>query len=85
MSLAQRAEEQGRNLENTASAMEQITATVLLNAENLSQGNELSAAAHKHANDGQAIVKKAIAAMDEINEDSKKIEEIINVIALLSG
>lgn len=80
MSLAQRAEEQGRNLENTASAMEQITATVLLNAENLRQGNQLSAEAHKHANDGQTIVKKAIAAMNEINEDSKKIEEIINVI-----
>jgi len=80
MSLAQRAEDQGRNLENTASAMEQITATVRLNAENLRQGNELSAAAHQHANDGQAIVKKAMEAMNEINEDSKKIVEIINVI-----
>ncbi len=80
MSLAQRAEEQGRNLENTAAAMEQITATVQLNAENLKQGNQLSAAAHQHANDGQAIVKRAVAAMHEINKDSKKIEEIINVI-----
>ncbi|RUM93735.1 MAG: hypothetical protein DSZ28_06875 [Thiothrix sp.] len=80
MSLAQRAEEQGRNLENTASAMKQITATVRLNAEKLQQGNQLSAEAHKHANDGQEIVKKAVSAMAEINEDSKKIEEIINVI-----
>jgi methyl-accepting chemotaxis protein len=80
ISLAQRAEEQGQNLESTASAMEQITATVRLNAENLQQGNELSATAHKHADNGQMIVKKAIVAMNEINEDSKKIEEIINVI-----
>ena len=80
MSLAQRAEEQGRNLETTASAMEQITATVRLNAESLQQGNQLSAAAHKHANEGQEIVKQAVVAMSEINEDSKKIEEIINVI-----
>ena len=80
MSLAQRAEEQGQNLENTASAMEQITATVRLNTENLQQGNQLSSAAHKHAGEGQEIVKKAVMAMNEINDDSKKIEEIINVI-----
>jgi methyl-accepting chemotaxis protein len=80
MSLAQRAEEQGRNLEQTAAAMEQITATVQLNAENLQEGNQLSANANQHAKDGQQIVKKAVSAMKEINDDSSKIVEIINVI-----
>ncbi len=79
-SLAQRAEEQATNLEKTAASMEQITATVKLTSENLQQGNQLSEDAKTIANDGQLIVGKAIEAMNEINEDSKKIADIINVI-----
>jgi methyl-accepting chemotaxis protein len=79
-SLAQRAEEQASNLERTAASMEQITATVRLTAENLQQGNQLSVEANKYANDGQVIVSKAVIAMNEINDDSKKIADIINVI-----
>ncbi|HFD86343.1 MAG TPA: methyl-accepting chemotaxis protein, partial [Gammaproteobacteria bacterium] len=35
---------------------------------------------HKYANDGQIIVGKAVNAMNDINNDSQKIADIINVI-----
>ena len=79
-SLSQRAEEQATNLEKTAASMEQITATVKLTSENLLQGTQLSEDAKTMANEGQQIVGKAVEAMNEINEDSKKIADIINVI-----
>jgi methyl-accepting chemotaxis protein len=79
-SLAKRAEDQAVNLEKTASSMEEITATVKLNAENLQNGNRLANDAQQHATSGKVIVSKAVAAMNEINEDSKKIAEIIKLI-----
>ena len=79
-SLAQRAEEQASNLEKTAASMEQITATVKLSSENQQQGKQLSEEANRMANEGQLIVGKAVEAMNEINDDSKKIADIINVI-----
>ncbi len=79
-SLAQRAEEQASNLEKTAASMEQITATVKLSSENQQQGKQLSDEANRMANEGQLIVGKAVEAMNEINDDSKKIADIINVI-----
>lgn len=79
-SLAQRAEEQASNLEKTAASMEEITATVKLSSENQQQGKKLSDEANKMAKEGQLIVGKAVEAMNEINDDSKKIADIINVI-----
>ncbi len=79
-SLAQRAEEQAANLEKTAASMEEITATVKLSSENQQQGKQLSDEANRMANEGKLIVGKAVEAMNEINDDSKKIADIINVI-----
>lgn len=79
-SLATRAEEQGRHLENAASDMTRITETVRQNASDASKGNMLANDAMEHATKGQSIVSKAVEAMNEINGDSKKIAEIINVI-----
>jgi methyl-accepting chemotaxis protein len=78
--LSQRTEEQSSSLEETATSMEQMTATVKQNAENAGQANQLAIAARGQAESGGAVVGKAVRAMAEINEASRKIADIIGVI-----
>jgi methyl-accepting chemotaxis protein len=78
--LSQRTEEQASSLEETASSMEQMTSTVKQNADNAGQANQLAVAARDQAEKGGAVVAKAVKAMSEINEASKKIADIIGVI-----
>ena len=78
--LSQRTEEQSSSLEETATSMEQMTATVKQNAENAGQANQLALAARGQAESGGTVVGKAVRAMAEINESSRKIADIIGVI-----
>jgi len=78
--LSQRTEEQAASLEETASSMEQMTSTVKQNADNAGQANQLATAARDQAEKGGSVVGKAVRAMTEINEASKKIADIISVI-----
>ncbi len=78
--LSQRTEEQASSLEETASSMEQMTSTVKQNADNAGQANQLAVAARDQAERGGSVVAKAINAMSEINDSSKKIADIIGVI-----
>jgi methyl-accepting chemotaxis protein len=78
--LSQRTEEQSSSLEETASSMEEMTSTVKQNADNAGQANQLATAARDQAEKGGAVVGKAVQAMTEINESSKKIADIISVI-----
>ncbi len=78
--LSQRTEAQAGSLEETASSMEEMTSTVKQNAENASQASTLAHAARSQAEKGGAVVAKAVTAMGEINEASKKIANIIGVI-----
>ncbi len=78
--LSQRTEEQASSLEETASSMEEMTSTVKQNADNAGQANQLATAARDQAEKGGAVVGKAVRAMTEINEASKKIADIISVI-----
>jgi methyl-accepting chemotaxis protein len=78
--LSQRTEEQSSSLEETATSMEQMTATVKQNAENAGQANQLAMAARGQAESGGTVVGKAVRAMAEINEASRKIADIIGVI-----
>jgi len=78
--LSQRAEEQASTLEETASSMEELTGTVKNNADNAQQANQLAAGARTTAEKGGEVVKEAVVAMDEINNSSSKIAEIIGVI-----
>jgi methyl-accepting chemotaxis protein len=80
MDLSQRTEQQACNLEETASSMEEMTATVKNNAENAVQANRLAAAARDQAERGGEVVGSAVAAMGQINAASKKIADIIGVI-----
>jgi methyl-accepting chemotaxis protein len=78
--LSQRTEEQASGLEETASSMEQMTSTVKQNADNASKASQLATAARDQADKGGTVVSKAIRAMTEINDSSKKIVDIIGVI-----
>ena len=78
--LSQRTQEQASNLEEVASSMEEMTSTVTQNTENAQQANQLAIAARKQADEGGAVVKNAISAMNEIDTSSKKISDIIGVI-----
>lgn len=78
--LSHRTESQASSLEETASAMEEITSTVVQNAENASEASKLSNDVMSKAANGGDVVKNAISAMSEINKSSKKIADIISVI-----
>jgi methyl-accepting chemotaxis protein len=78
--LNHRTQEQAAALEETASSMEEMTATVKQNADNARQANQLSANARSHADKGGAVVQRAVKAMEEINASSNKISDIIGVI-----
>jgi methyl-accepting chemotaxis protein len=78
--LSLRTEEQASSLEETASSMEQMTTTVKQNADNAAQANQLAIAARDQAEQGGAVVGKAVEAMSGINESAKKIADIIGVI-----
>jgi methyl-accepting chemotaxis protein len=78
--LSQRTEAQASSLEETASSMEEMTSTVKHNADNAHQANQLAVEAREHAAQGGAVVAKAVQAMAEINQSSRKIADIIGVI-----
>lgn len=78
--LSQRTQEQAASLEETASSIEEMTSTVKQNADNARQADQLAAAAREQAEKGGDVVGKAVRAMGEINNSSKKIADIIGVI-----
>jgi methyl-accepting chemotaxis protein len=78
--LSTRTEEQASSLEETASSMEEMTTTVKQNADNAAQANQLALAARDQAEEGVAVVGKAVSAMSGIDESAQKIADIIGVI-----
>ncbi|HEY5754520.1 MAG TPA: methyl-accepting chemotaxis protein [Steroidobacter sp.] len=78
--LSQRTQEQASALEETASSMEEMTATVKQNADNARQANQLASGARGQAERGGEVVSRAVGAMEEINNSSRKIADIISVI-----
>jgi len=78
--LSQRTESQASNLEETASSMEEMTSAVKQTSENSIHATELAVSASKQAAQGGEVVSRAVMAMDEINQASNKIADIIGVI-----
>jgi methyl-accepting chemotaxis protein len=60
--------------------MEQLTGTVMQSADSARQANQLASSAAEVAARGGAVVAQVVATMDEINNSSKKIADIIGVI-----
>jgi aerotaxis receptor len=78
--LSSRTEKAASSVQQTASAMTQMTATVRNNADTASQANTLSGSASVAAAKGGRAVSQVVNTMNEITHSSKKIADIISVI-----
>jgi len=80
LDLSSRTEQQAGSLEETASSMEELTATVRHNADNATQANRMAQTASQVAVRGGEIVGQVIDTMGAIDAASRKIVDIIGVI-----
>ena len=80
LDLSARTEGQASSLEETASAMEALTATVRQNADNARLADQLAQSASSVAADGGKVVGDVITTMEAISVASRKVVDIIGVI-----
>ena len=78
--LSRRTEQAASNVQETASSMAQMTATVKSNAETALQANTLAGNASDAAARGGKAVSQVVNTMNAITESSHKIADIISVI-----
>ncbi len=78
--LSARTQEQASALEQTASSMEELSATVHRNSDNATQADQLTRGASTIAARGGEVVGKVVETMQGITESSHKIADIIGVI-----
>ena len=78
--LSGRTESQASALEQTAASMEQLGATIRHNADSASQANQLAVGASRVAQQGGEVVSKVVHTMQDINNSSQRIADIIGVI-----
>ena len=78
--LNDRTVDQAHTLEETTSAMGELTRAVQQNADNTREANALTASASQVAVKGGAVVEQVVTTMGAIHASSKKIADIIGVI-----
>jgi methyl-accepting chemotaxis protein len=78
--LSHRTEQQAASLEETASSMHELTSTVQHNSENAKQASELADGATQTANKGVEVIDQVVNTMENINQSSLRIVDIISVI-----
>ena len=78
--LSARTEQTASSLQQTASSMEQLTGTVRQSADSARTANQLASSAADVAQRGGAVVSQVVSTMEDINNSSKKIADIISVI-----
>jgi methyl-accepting chemotaxis protein-1 (serine sensor receptor) len=60
--------------------MEEMTASVKQNSDNVQAANQLARGAREHAERGSEVVSRAVAAMDDISHSSRQIADIVVLI-----
>ncbi|MCX6131224.1 MAG: methyl-accepting chemotaxis protein [Proteobacteria bacterium] len=78
--LSSGATEVASSLEETVASLEELSSMVKNNSDNAGEASLLAEQSSRVAKDGEVEVQSLIGAISEINQSSKKIEEIINVI-----
>ena len=78
--LSQRTEQAASSLQQTASSLQQLTGNVKQSADAASQATQLAARASAVAQRGGAVVGQVVSTMDEINQSSRRIADIIGTI-----
>ena len=82
--LARRTEQQAASLEETAAAVDQITSTVATAADHARNAHRLVSDAEKDAEQSHAVVGEAVDAMRRIEESSREIGKIVDIIEQIS-
>jgi methyl-accepting chemotaxis protein len=78
--LSARTEQTASNLEETASSMEEMSEAIKQSARSASLATQLANSAETSAQQGGAVVGQVVSTMAEINDASRKINDIIGVI-----
>ncbi|HHT48130.1 MAG TPA: HAMP domain-containing protein [Firmicutes bacterium] len=79
--LSSRTQEQASTLEEISASIEEITASIQQTAHNSEQAGQLSTSTLEVVKEGERSIKDSIIAMEQINESSKKIDDIIKVVS----
>ncbi len=80
LDLSSRTEQAASSLEQTSAAMQQVTDTVRQSASAAQQASLLAVEASRVAGAGGAVVARVVSTMDGIQNASRKIADIIDVI-----
>ncbi|MDA8447640.1 methyl-accepting chemotaxis protein [Paracidovorax valerianellae] len=78
--LSTRTEQTSSNLQQTAATMEQFSSTLQQSAGSAREASGLAEGASGVARRGGEVVSQVVATMEEIQQSSRKIEDIIGVI-----
>ncbi|MBU0736826.1 MAG: HAMP domain-containing protein [Alphaproteobacteria bacterium] len=78
--LSRRTENQAASLEETSSALEEITVAVKTSTERAQDSSKMVTEARQFAEASSGVVGEATSAMSRIEQASKEISQIINVI-----
>ena len=78
--LSKRTEKQAATLEETAAALDELTSSVRSAADGADEASKMSADAQENAEQGGAVARLAVEAMDNIKTSSMEISKITSVI-----
>lgn len=78
--LSDRTQTQAASLEETASAMEQMTATVHQTSENAQRARKEATTTMNLANSGRTVMRQSVESMAAIQDSSERISDIVALI-----
>ncbi|AWD22385.1 methyl-accepting chemotaxis protein [Fuscovulum blasticum] len=78
--MSNRTETQAATLEETAAALDELTASVQSTAQNAAEVDSAMAENGRQAEEGGQVVRRAISAMEQIEQSSRQITRITDVI-----
>ncbi len=79
-SISMASSDAAASLEETVASLEEISSQVQKNAESATQAKQIAEMGQFHANDGESKMTSMLSAIQKINEESQKAQDIINII-----
>ncbi|BBP43677.1 CHASE3 domain-containing protein [Thiosulfativibrio zosterae] len=80
LDLSQRVQEQAAALEETSSTMEEMSSAVKNNSDNAKEASDVAQKVKAKSLEGSRVMQQTIDAMNEIQDSSRKIAEIVTLI-----
>lgn len=75
--ISDRTQDQAASLEETTATIEQLSVSIMTNADNAKDAAELSSKSETAAKEGGAAIAQVVDGMNEIRKSSEKVSEII--------